>query len=191
MTPRWRAVLQVQRLLRVLLANHVPLGVLNVEVDRATHLLDDDLVAAEADISGMGIVYDLARGWAQALVGDEPFAQGQIASEWHVQRERWRQVIDEIRRRARAHRELVPLGSACGEPIALELDKVLRIIGDPPPIDEPDGRPPDAKRLDEFLASREFKDLLQSYRFTPISPDQQAVDAFEAIKAAIRKAAQS
>ena len=131
MTPRWRAVLQVQRLLRLLLDSHVPLGIMALQVARAHGLAGEDLVKAEArDLPRLGMLGTLARELAEQLVSEEPFEPNEA---WRRDVQR---VIDEVVRRRDARRAAAE--AAAGDrardaedehkAVLLELDELLAFL---------------------------------------------------------------
>jgi hypothetical protein len=255
MNARWRTVLRVRAVLRLLLDAHVPLGALSRVVEQVRRISDEDL-PNEQRVFGASMTGALARDILNELLGDDvelidrdvPIASAfkTAADTWHGQREKWRDLIEHIRERQQHARDLKALGSACSEVLVREHDELLAWIGKVQPDPRPPGEPRDLLRigdelrrrrqararaaevaggdrdrdaqdehaavlleLDELLAfvlplmgaplpaverveawleSSAFYDLMQAYRHAPLVPLGEAAARFEEIKAEIRKA---
>lgn len=169
MTARWRTVLRMRAVLRLLLEEHVPLGVLTRIVASVSLRTDEDL-PNEQRVHGASMTGALARDILNELLGDDvelidrdvpraratPIASafGTAADTWHGQREKWRDLIEHIRERQQLARDLKALGSACSEALGRELDELLAWIGTVQPDPRPPGEPRDLLRIGDELRRR-------------------------------------
>jgi len=69
MTARWRTVLQVRALVRLLLERHVPLGTFGDLVEQISKMSDEALVESEARIPSL--TAGLARQLVEAMLGEQ------------------------------------------------------------------------------------------------------------------------
>jgi len=212
-------MLRVRALLRELIEQHVPVGVLASIVERVGSYSDSGLVDGFArTVPGLTAV--MGNELAHQIVGEEPFEpagdramqrvrvlarelarrrneaqrsheatgdqdQNAVACAldevlsfiagltgvgedgtgdtgeddadkraWEKQRNGWRDLIDELRRRQQSARDLKALGSACSEVLVRELDIILQFIGTHAPDPRPPGEPRDLLRIGDELRRR-------------------------------------
>lgn len=185
MTPRWRTTLRLRALLRLLLEKHVPMGTLDELVAFVASFSDSVLVDEQRRCGGSEqtghSVPRLARDLSMALI-DENLGPDALDADAF---EDLRRVFDEVKRRRDAAAQAWP-----GSPVLQVFDELAAFVGrklDDARDDEAamNGR----ARLDEWLAGSEFYGLMQDYRLANIVPQAEVSRAFEAVKAAIRKAA--
>lgn len=187
MTPRWRLTLRLRRLVRLLLEYHVPLGVMHNCVTRIAALGDGELGGEAKPSPAQSIpTWLLASELVNELLGDdiEPSVGANETKRYPAEPRDLLRVGDEIeRRRAAARQEYEKTGEQAANAVACELDELLAFMG---PLY---GAPlPELEAFDEFLASSEFYNLMQAYRLANIVVQPEVTGAFEAVKAALRKA---
>ncbi len=212
MTARWRSLLRMRAVLRLLLEEHVPLGALSRIAASVTLRTDEDLLNENRTPS---MTAALARDILHELLGDDvelidrdvPLPNQELI-DWIVkQRPIARppgmgpstnpraqhpgepsdllRVHDEIERRRKA-RKLAAETSIDGPAaeVADELDELLAFMA---PLH---GRPlPDLARFEEWLDGQDFYEVMHAYRMASVVRQSAVCGAFEAAKAAIRTAA--
>lgn len=167
MNARWRTVLRVRAVLRLLLEEHVPLGKLSHVVEQVRRISDEDL-PNEQRVHGASMTGALARDILNELLGDDvelidrdvpraratPIASafGTAADTWHGQREKWRDLIEHIRERRAA--VLADDGLLCASSVASELLDLIGWIGKVQPDPRPPGEPRDLLRIGDELRRR-------------------------------------
>lgn len=161
MNARWRTVLRMRALLRLLLDEHVPLGALYRCVEQVrdiddAHLPNEQRVHAftRQGSLALDIVNELLGDDVELIDRDTPSAADRET--WHGQREKWRDLIEHLRERRRAAGSQAQgsLGADEARAVARELDELMSWLGTVQPDPRPPGEPRDLLRIGDELRRR-------------------------------------
>lgn len=151
MTARWRTLLRMRALLRLLLDGHVPLGALIRCIEQVKGI-DDAQLPNEQRVHVATPTGSLASDLVLELLGDDAEMIDRDRDTWHGQREKWRDLIEHIRERRAA--VLADESLLCASPIATELLDLIAWIGTVQPDPRPPGEPRDLLRIGDELRRR-------------------------------------
>jgi hypothetical protein len=198
MTARWRTVLRMRAVLRLLLTDHVPLGAMSRVVELVRRVSDEELVNENRTPS---MTAALARDILHELLGDDvelidrdtPSASAYrtAVETWHGQpdprppgepRDLLR-IGDELRRRIQAAK--LASETSIDAPAAAVHDELVELLAFVLPLQ---GAPlPDVERFEQYLEGEGFYNLMQAYRHANAVVQTEVSAAFETIKTVLRE----